>query len=136
MSEFCIFCEIAAGRVSSYTTYSDDAAIAFLDLAPITPGHTLVIPRRHIVDMTADGADQAIIDIGPALHAVSRRLVAAFKADGISIFQSNGTAAGQEVFHLHVHVVPRYDGDAAPVRWTRDAAAADTVADAYAAITG
>ncbi len=136
MSDFCIFCEIAAGRVPSYTTYSDDAAIAFLDLAPITPGHTLVIPRRHVVDVMADGGDQAVIDIGPALHAVSRRLVAAFHADGISVFQSNGTAAGQEVFHLHVHVIPRYDGDSAPVRWTRDAAAADAVADAHAAITG
>ena len=135
MSEFCIFCEIAAGRVPSYTTYTDDVAIAFLDLAPITPGHTLVVPRRHVADLMADGADQAVVDIGPALHAVSKRLVDAFKADGISVFQSNGAAAGQEVSHLHVHVVPRYDGDSAPVRWTRDTAAADTVADAHATIT-
>jgi histidine triad (HIT) family protein len=136
VSDFCIFCEIAAGRVPSYTTYSDDAAIAFLDLAPITPGHTLVIPRRHVADVLADGADQAVADVAPALHAVSKQLVAAFNADGISVFQSNGAAAGQEVFHLHLHVIPRYDGDSAPVRWTRDAAAADTVADAHALITG
>ena len=136
MSDFCIFCEIAAGRVPSYTTYSDDVAIAFLDVAPITPGHTLVIPRRHIVDVLADGADQAVADVAPALHAVSKRLVTAFNADGISVFQSNGAAAGQEVFHLHLHVIPRYDGDSAPVRWTRDAAAADKVADAHALITG
>ena len=136
MSDFCIFCEIAAGRVPSYTTYADDVAVAFLDLAPITPGHTLVIPRHHVADVLADGADSAISEVGPALHAVSKRLVEAFSADGISVFQSNGAAAGQEVFHLHLHVVPRYDGDSAPVHWTRDTAAADTVADAHARITG
>jgi histidine triad (HIT) family protein len=136
MSDFCIFCEIAAGRVPSYTTYTDDVAMAFLDLAPITAGHTLVIPRRHVADVMADGGDRAIADIGPALHAVSRRLVDAFNADGISVFQSNRTAAGQEVFHLHVHAVPRYDGDSAPLRWSRDSAAADAIADAHAIITG
>jgi histidine triad (HIT) family protein len=132
----CIFCSIAAGTAPSYLVYEDDAAVAFLDLAPVRPGHTLVIPRFHVADVMADGGARALVDVGPAVHHVSRRLMEVLKADGITILQSNRAAAGQVVFHLHLHLVPRFDGDRPPVGWIRDADAAAAVASTHALITG
>jgi histidine triad (HIT) family protein len=136
VSDFCIFCAIAAGTAPSYMVYQDDAAVAFLDLAPIRAGHTLVIPRRHVPDIMADDGGQAIVDVGPAMQAVGRLLIDAFAADGISVLQSNGAAAGQEVFHLHFHVVPRHDDDPAPIRVKRDPEATARVAATHALIVG
>jgi histidine triad (HIT) family protein len=135
MDPSCIFCKIAAGTAPSHLVYEDDTAVAFLDLAPLRQGHTLVIPRTHVPDVMSDGGGQALIDISPAIHYVSRRLMEAFSADGISLLQANGAAAGQVVFHLHVHLVPRHDGDRSPLRWDRDAEAAAAVAETHALIS-
>jgi histidine triad (HIT) family protein len=132
----CIFCSIAAGTAPSYMVYEDSAAVAFLDLAPVRPGHTLVIPRFHVADVMADDGARALVDVGPAVHHVSRRLMEVFKADGITILQSNRAAAGQVVFHLHLHLVPRFDGDRPPVGWIRDADAAAAVASTHVLIAG
>lgn len=136
VSEFCIFCAIAAGTAPSFMVYEDETAVAFLDLAPVRRGHTLVIPRRHVPDVMSLDGGQAVIDVGWAAHQVSRRLIDVFKADGITVLQSNGAAAGQVVFHLHLHLVPRFVGDRPPVGWTRDAKDADEVAATHALITG
>jgi histidine triad (HIT) family protein len=136
MDPSCIFCAIAAGTAPSYLTYEDDAAVAFLDLAPLRQGHTLVIPRRHVPDVMSDGGAQALSDVGPAIHHVSRRLMEVFNADGINLLQANRAAAGQVVFHLHVHLVPRHEGDRSPLRWERDAQAAEAVAETHALIVG
>jgi histidine triad (HIT) family protein len=136
MDPSCIFCSIAAGTAPSYQIYEDDTAVAFLDLAPLRQGHTLVVPRRHVPDVMAGEGAQALIDIGPAIHHVSRRLMQVFNADGINLLQANRAAAGQVVFHLHVHLVPRHEGDKSPLRWERDAAAADGVAETHALIAG
>jgi histidine triad (HIT) family protein len=136
MDPSCIFCSIAAGTAPSYRIYEDDTAVAFLDLAPLRQGHALVIPRLHVPDVMSDGGGQALIDVGPAVQHVSRRLMEVFNADGINLLQSNRAAAGQVVFHLHVHVVPRHDGDRSPLRWDRDPQAADTVAQTHVLIVG
>jgi histidine triad (HIT) family protein len=102
----CIFCKIVAGDIPSRQVYSDDHAYAFLDLAPWHTGHSLVVPRRHVPDLTT--ADQALTEIAPAIETVARLLVERLDADGVNVVSSSGAAAGQEVFHLHVHVVPRY----------------------------
>ncbi|HEY3923936.1 MAG TPA: HIT domain-containing protein [Acidothermaceae bacterium] len=136
MDPSCIFCKIAAGTAPVYLVYEDDTSVAFLDLAPLREGHTLVIPRAHVPDVMADGGGQALIDIGPAIHQVSRRLMEVFNADGISSLQANRAAAGQVVFHLHVHLVPRHEGDRSPLRWDRDAEAAAAVAQTHALIAG
>jgi histidine triad (HIT) family protein len=136
MDPSCIFCAIAAGTAPSYMVYEDAAAVAFLDLAPVRAGHTLVIPRRHVPDVLADDGAQALADVGPAVHHVSRRLMEVFEADGITILQSNRAAAGQVVFHLHLHLVPRFDGDRPPVGWVRDADAAAAVVTTHALIAG
>ena len=112
----CIFCQIVAGTIPSHKVYEDDATLAFLDIHPAAPGHTLVIPRVHaagLADMPAD----ALAATGRATQTVARILHNYLQADGVNIVQSNGSAAGQEVFHYHVHVIPRRTGDGALRLW-------------------
>jgi histidine triad (HIT) family protein len=132
----CIFCRIAAGTAPAFVLYADDDAVAFLDIAPTRRGHTLVIPREHVPDLTAPGADTAVAAVGRALHCVSKLLVEALDADGVSLFQSNGAAAGQEVFHLHAHLVPRHVGDGGMTVWQRDPAEAERLEMTYRALAG
>jgi len=102
----CLFCRIVAGEVPSRQIYADDVAIAFLDISPWHVGHTLVVPRRHVPDLLADPS--ALAEIAPAISATAALLTQRLGADGINLLSSSGASAGQEVFHLHVHVVPRY----------------------------
>ena len=102
----CLFCSIVAGDVPSRQVYADDHAIAFLDIGPFHRGHTLVIPRRHVADLIEDPS--ALGEITPAIEATSRLLMEKLDADGLNLFSSAGKVAGQEVPHLHVHLVPRY----------------------------
>jgi histidine triad (HIT) family protein len=102
----CIFCAIVAGEIPSRRVHSDEHAVAFLDLAPLHRGHTLVVPRRH-VDSLLDG-DPAMAEIGDCVDATARLLVDRLDADGLNVVSSAGRVAGQEVFHLHVHLLPRY----------------------------
>ena len=102
----CLFCKIVAGEIPSRQVYADDQAIAFLDIGPWHPGHTLVIPRRHVDDILADPT--ALAEIAPAISATSRLLVDKLGADGLNLVSSAGEVAGQEVMHLHVHLVPRF----------------------------
>lgn len=106
----CIFCAIEEGVAPSHPVYSDEHAIAFMDINPAVPGHVLVIPRRHTPDLFGLREDE----LGPymtAVHRVARAAREATNADGLNLFQSNGTAAWQTVFHLHFHVLPRRHGD-------------------------
>lgn len=102
----CLFCAIIAGDIPSRQIYADDHAIAFLDIQPWHRGHSLVIPRRHIADVLEHSS--ALTEIAPAIEATSRLLVEKLGADGLNLVGNNGAVAGQEVFHLHVHLVPRY----------------------------
>lgn len=105
----CLFCAIVAGDIPSRQVYADEAALAFLDINPWKRGHTLVIPRRHVDDLLA--GDEALGEIVPAINATARLLVDRLAADGINLLSNAGEVAGQEVFHLHVHLVPRYADD-------------------------
>lgn len=106
-----IFAKILRDELPAHKVYEDDRAIAFLDIMPRCPGHTLVIPRapaRNILDVPAD-------DLAHVAKVAQRVAVAAkraFNADGITVQQFNEEASGQVVFHLHVHVIPRYAGEA------------------------
>jgi histidine triad (HIT) family protein len=102
----CLFCKIISGELPARQIYSDDRAVAFLDIGAWHRGHALVVPKRHVADMLTEPA--AWPEIAPAVDAVARLLKSRLNADGINILSSSGQAAGQEVFHLHVHVVPRY----------------------------
>jgi histidine triad (HIT) family protein len=102
----CIFCKIISGELPSRRIYEDERAVAFLDIGAWHRGHALVVPKRHVPDMlTGPGT---LPEIAPAIDAVARLLTQRLAADGINVLSSSGKAAGQEVFHLHVHVVPRY----------------------------
>jgi histidine triad (HIT) family protein len=107
--ESCIFCKIVKKQLPSSVIYEDDLMIAFLDIRPVNEGHTLIIPKEHYAD---------IFDIPSELlgkiHQVTKKIAIAVKeaviADGISIIQQNGKAANQDIFHLHVHVIPQFTG--------------------------
>jgi histidine triad (HIT) family protein len=109
----CIFCRIAQKQVPANLVYEDEKALAFLDIRPLNEGHTLVIPKAHYE--TVFDIPQELITY---LHGITKRVAIAVKkatkADGISIIQQNGKAASQEVLHLHVHVIPRYEGQKLP----------------------
>lgn len=102
----CLFCGIVAGRIPSRQVYADDQAVAFLDLNAWHRGHTLVIPREHTPDLITGPA--MMERIGPAIDATARLLRDRLAPDAINLLSSAGETAGQTVFHLHVHVVPRY----------------------------
>jgi histidine triad (HIT) family protein len=116
----CIFCEIVDGTAQASVVYRDDRSVAFMDTRPVTAGHLLVVPLAH-------AASLADLDpmVGGHLFAVARRLAAAIrrsglKADGINFFLADGEAAGQEVFHVHLHVFPRFDGDGFGLHFSPD----------------
>jgi histidine triad (HIT) family protein len=102
----CLFCKIIAGDIPSRKVDEDEVSVSFLDIAPFHPGHSLVVPKRHVADFTED--PPALAEITPAIDRLSRTLIDRLEADGLNLFTSVGAVAGQEVFHLHVHLVPRY----------------------------
>jgi histidine triad (HIT) family protein len=106
----CIFCDIVAGEAEAFVVASDPHAVAFLDINPLTTGHTLVVPTRHVRDLL-DGGAEALAELAPVLEETARLLMGRLDADGVNLFQSSGAAAGQEVFHLHMHLLPRWRGD-------------------------
>ena len=110
MAGDCIFCAIVAGTAPARVVQEDDRTLAFLDIAPITRGHTLVIPRRHCRDLI-DVRTEDMVSVALMARDVSRRAMAALGADGINLLQASGEAALQTVFHFHVHVLPRYRND-------------------------
>ena len=131
----CIFCGIAAGTVPAERVHSDERTVAFLDLFPAADGHVLVIPRAHADDIhSADPADVAAVARTAQLMAA--RVSGALGSDGITITQSNGPAAGQTVFHYHVHVIPRFDGDGVLRPWTPGHASAEELRRMAALLRG
>ena len=111
MTSDCVFCRIVARAAPASVVHTDELSVAFLDIAPITPGHLLVVPRAH-----AAGLADLEPGTGGHLFEVGRRLAAGLRrsdvpADGVNFFLADGAVAGQEVFHVHLHVVPRTKGD-------------------------
>lgn len=107
MSDDCVFCKIVEGEIPSYKVYEDENVFAFLDANPVSKGHTLVVPKTHVENIhQAKGMEY----MWAALVKVSKAVKSAFNPAGLNIDQNNGEVAGQEVFHLHFHVTPRYDG--------------------------
>ena len=110
MSDDCIFCAIAAGEAPATIVAEDERTVAFMDIAPATDGHLLVIPRTHYEDVLV--IDDADLDATMhAARAMARRVKDRLGADGVNLLNSCGRAAWQTVFHFHVHVIPRYEDD-------------------------
>jgi histidine triad (HIT) family protein len=111
--ESCIFCKIVKKQAPASIIYEDETVIVFLDKRPLNEGHTLVIPKKHYVDIF-DIPENQLSQVHKVAKQVSVAVKKATKADGISIIQQNGKAAAQDIFHLHVHVVPRFEGQKLP----------------------
>jgi histidine triad (HIT) family protein len=116
MDPDCIFCKIVAGEVPSERVDEDEHTIAFMDVSPATRGHALVVPRRHTRDLLTIDPDELAATIRAAQRLV-RRAVPALGADGVNLINSCGAEAWQTVFHFHIHVIPRYQGDPMRLPW-------------------
>ncbi|OHA28576.1 MAG: hypothetical protein A3C08_02380 [Candidatus Taylorbacteria bacterium RIFCSPHIGHO2_02_FULL_47_18] len=107
----CVFCKIIAkGEIPSTEVYEDDAVYAFLDINQSSIGHTLVVPKKHYENLF-DIPDAELGILGARVKKVARAVRDAMKADGINISMNNGRAAGQIVFHAHLHIIPRFNDD-------------------------
>ena len=112
----CIFCKIANGEIPSTTLYEDEDFRVILDLGPATRGHALLLPKNHFADLFElddETAQKAIL----VAKKMAGKMKAALGADGFNLVQNNGEAAGQTVFHFHMHLIPRYENDNAGILW-------------------
>ena len=112
----CIFCKIIAGEIPSFKVFEDDRTLAFMDINPVSPGHVLVIPKYHAPDLMEIPTDCLKATVATA-QTVARAVDKTLKPNGINLVQSNGPGAGQSVFHLHVHIIPRIAGDKLKLNW-------------------
>ena len=108
--ENCLFCKIIHKEIPADIVYDDEDTIAFLDIHPVNIGHVLVIPKKHIENIYGFDEDN-INTVFTAVQKTARAVKGGVNADGINIIMSNEKAAGQEVFHAHVHIIPRYETD-------------------------
>jgi histidine triad (HIT) family protein len=115
--EDCIFCKIVAREIPALIIAEDDDVLAFMDIAPATRGHALVIPKKHASDLWEIEPGQ-LAAVAKGAQRVALRIRDRLAPDGVNLINSNGPAAWQTVFHFHVHVIPRYVGDPLRLPWT------------------
>lgn len=113
----CIFCKIIKGEIPCTKVYEDDDLLAFLDIAPVNRGHTLIIPKEHHQDLL-DMPEELVKKVAVLAKKIGKAAKETTNADGFNIGQNNGAAAGQAVFHFHLHVIPRFNDDGLP-NWPR-----------------
>lgn len=116
--ENCIFCKLANGDIPTHTVYEDDYLRAIMDASPANKGHVIILPKSHaanIFELEETYVEKAFVLAKKIAIALKNLL----KCDGINILQNNGEAAGQTVFHFHVHVIPRYNKDSCKITWPR-----------------
>jgi histidine triad (HIT) family protein len=131
----CIFCKILAGEVPAKIVDEDERTVAFMDIAPATRGHALVVPRTHVPDLlTVSGDDLAAVIV--ASQRLARRIKERLGADGVNLLNSCGGAAWQTVFHFHMHVIPRYEGDPLRLPWIPAQGDPEAIAAAAQSLTG
>ncbi len=106
----CVFCKIIAGKIPALKVYENDKIFAFLDISPVNKGHTLVVPRAHHVDLLETPED-VLADMMTRTKKIAAAVVKAVKADGFNLGCNTKKAAGQAVFHTHLHIIPRFLGD-------------------------
>lgn len=125
----CIFCKIVAGELPATIVGEDERTISFLDISPATRGHALVIPREHSADLlTVEREDLTAVAI--AAQRLAGRMKERLDADGVNLLNSCGAVAFQTVFHFHMHVIPRYEGDSLRLPWVPAAGDPEQIAAA------
>jgi len=110
MAKDCIFCKIIEGKMPCEKIYEDEETFAFLDISPVNHGHTLIIPKKHARNVF-DISEKDFLSVMRTVRKLAPIIKEATKADGENVVMSNEKAGNQEVFHLHVHIIPRYNGD-------------------------
>jgi len=107
----CIFCKIVRGEIPAHRVFEDERTLVFMDIFPVADGHTLIVPKAHCTNLLdAEASDlEAVIALSQRVAHAIREVIA---PDGIGVFQLNGAAAGQSVFHYHMHLIPRLQGNA------------------------
>ncbi len=108
--EDCVFCKIIKGDIPADTVYENDKIFAFLDHSPVNQGHTLVLPREHHIDLL-DTPDEVLSDMITRTKVIATAVMKAVKADGFNTAVNTKPAAGQAVFHTHLHIIPRFKDD-------------------------
>ena len=131
----CIFCKILAGEIPATIVDEDERTIAFMDIAPATRGHALVIPRAHSADLLSVEPED-LRAVALAAQRLAARGKARLRADGVNLLNSCGRAAWQTVFHFHVHVIPRYEDDPLRLPWVPAAGDPAAIAAAAQELTG
>jgi len=125
----CIFCKIVAGELQSTIVDEDERTISFMDISPATRGHALVIPREHSADLlTVEREDLTAVAL--AAQRLAGQMKERLGADGVNLLNSCGAVAFQTVFHFHVHVIPRYEGDSLRLPWVPAAGDSEEIAAA------
>ena len=112
----CVFCRIVAKEIPATVVHEDEHTLTFMDIGQVNPGHVLVAVKKHAENIFALDKAQAAAVFGAAAK-VARAIRGAFEPQGLSVYQANGAAAGQTVLHLHIHLVPRYEGDGMALTW-------------------
>jgi histidine triad (HIT) family protein len=112
----CVFCRMLTGEIPVTRVYEDEAVLAFLDIGPISDGHTLLIPKRHCARIH-ECAPEVLAQLASRLGKVAKAVAAAVECDGYNVLSNNGSAAGQIVDHLHFHIIPRKTGDRVFTEW-------------------
>lgn len=112
----CVFCRIVAGQIPSTRVYEDEQVVAFMDIGQVNPGHVLVAVKAHVESLYSLEDAQAEA-AARATARIARAIREAFSPSGLSVYQANGAAAGQTVFHYHVHLVPRLEDDGMAFTW-------------------
>ena len=112
----CLFCKMVAGQIPVTKIYEDEAVLAFLDIGPISDGHTLVIPKQHF-EKLHDCPAELLGRVASSLGRIAGAVAAAMNSDGYNLLCNNGGAAGQVIEHLHFHIIPRNTGDGVFDRW-------------------
>lgn len=116
MDENCIFCKIANGQIPSATVYEDEDFRVILDLGPASKGHALILPKEHAANLF-ELPEKYAARVLPVAQKVGKKLYDGLGCDGFNLVQNNGECAGQTVFHFHMHLIPRYQGDTVSVGW-------------------
>ncbi len=115
----CIFCKILSKEINSHKVYENDSVLAFLDVLPMSPGHTIIIPKEHIADVESISESQ-LAEMTRAFKLIGKAMIEGLGVEGYSVFLDNKSAANQHVPHIHFHVVPRKEGDGFE-RWAQSA---------------
>lgn len=131
----CIFCKIANGEIPAKTLYEDEQFRVILDLGPATKGHALILPKNHFANLY-ELPEETAADVMKLAKKMAVRMTEKLSCDGFNLVQNNGEVAGQTVFHYHLHLIPRYEGDGQKIGWKPGSPSAEELEETKNQIVG